>query len=77
MVLTAASREVLATHVVQYVQRTRKLVVLGHAAVHGLFVEDPYIVSHRSKSILSETELTAILDPISMTKPGGTGAAGG
>lgn len=31
----------------------------------------------RSKSILSEAELTAILDPISMTKPGGTGAAGG
>ena len=31
----------------------------------------------RSKSILSDAELAAILDPISMTKPGGTGTAGG
>src|SRR4029077_15162578 len=31
----------------------------------------------REKKILSEKELERALDPISMTEPGGTGAAGG
>ncbi len=48
----ATSRGLLPINLVQYVQRTRKTVVLGDAARVGLFVEDPYIVSTRARSVL-------------------------
>ena len=38
--------------IVQYVARTREPVVLGHASAEGRFSGDPYIVAHRSKSVL-------------------------
>ncbi len=40
------------TNLVQYVQRTRRSVVLNDAASEGLFVDDPYVVSRRVRSIL-------------------------
>jgi len=48
----AASRQLVPVNLVQYVQRTRKTVVLGDAARSGLFVEDPYIVATRARSVL-------------------------
>jgi predicted ATPase/signal transduction histidine kinase/ActR/RegA family two-component response regulator len=42
----------LSPAIVRYVARTRESVVLNDAAHHGMFISDPYIMSHRPKSIV-------------------------
>lgn len=37
---------------IQYVQRTREPMVLHNAAENGLFVDDPYIVTHQTQSAI-------------------------
>ncbi|GAK61301.1 ATP-binding region ATPase domain protein [Candidatus Vecturithrix granuli] len=44
--------EVISTAIVRYVNRTQEPIVLHHASVEGLFVQDPYILAHQSRSIL-------------------------
>ena len=62
----AASGHLVPVNLIQYVQRTRKTVVLGDASRVGLFVEDPYIVSTRARSVLGfpivrQTRLVGVL----------------
>ena len=62
----AASAHLVPVNLIQYVQRTRKTVVLGDASRVGLFVEDPYIVSTRARSVLGfpivrQTRLVGVL----------------
>jgi len=62
----ASCGEILPVNLVQYVQRTRKTVVLRDAANEGLFVDDAYILTSRIKSILClpivrQTRLVGVL----------------
>jgi signal transduction histidine kinase/CheY-like chemotaxis protein len=62
----SASGHLVPVNLIQYVQRTRKTVVLGDASRVGLFVEDPYIVSTRARSVLGfpivrQTRLVGVL----------------
>jgi len=43
----------LPLSLIQYVQRTQENVVLSHAVATGLFMKDPYIVAHQTKSVIS------------------------
>ncbi len=61
-----ACAELLPVNLVQYVQRTRKTVVLRDAANEGLFVDDAYIMASHIKSILCvpivrQTRLVGVL----------------
>ncbi|MCP4134225.1 MAG: AAA family ATPase [bacterium] len=56
----------LAVSIVNYVARTRETLILSNASFEGDFVNDPYIVENRSRSILcspilSRGELSGIL----------------
>jgi serine phosphatase RsbU (regulator of sigma subunit) len=44
--------EVLPMSVINYVERTQKNAVLNNATTEALFATDPYIVAHKTKSIL-------------------------
>ncbi len=53
-------------NLIQYVQRTRRIVVLGNASSEGLFSDDPYVMRTRAKSILClpvvrQTKLVGVL----------------
>lgn len=43
----------LSRGIANYVARTREIVVLSNAAIDGHFVSDPYVASHRLKSVLA------------------------
>ena len=58
--------EGLSNSIARYVSRTKEKVVLGDAANEGSFVQDPYVVANRPKSVLCipiqrHGELVAIL----------------
>jgi serine phosphatase RsbU (regulator of sigma subunit) len=44
--------EVLPMSVINYVERTKKSAVLNNATTEAIFATDPYIVAHKTKSIL-------------------------
>jgi GAF domain-containing protein len=44
--------EVLPMSVINYVERTQKSAVLNNATTEAIFATDPYIVAHKTKSIL-------------------------
>ncbi|MBD2077090.1 AAA family ATPase [Phormidium sp. FACHB-592] len=65
MPMNTASQHLPMT-LIHYVERTREDVVLNNASLEGRFTSDPYIVQHRSKSILClpiihQGKLTGIL----------------
>ncbi len=39
--------------IIRYVERTRDTVILDNAAAKGLFAGDPYVLQHRTKSVLA------------------------
>ncbi|WP_293090330.1 AAA-like domain-containing protein [Okeania sp. SIO3B5] len=49
---TQTSLPILPTTVINYVIRTQKYIVLNDAANQGQFINDPYIIATKSKSIL-------------------------
>jgi len=56
----------LSSHIVNYVARTKRILILDDAAVEGDFTDDPYVVKNRPRSIicsaiLYQGNITAIL----------------
>ena len=49
---TKTSIPILPTKIINYVRHTQESIVLDEAIREGQFIDDPYIIAHKSKSIL-------------------------